>query len=236
MFRERPLILIADDESKIRRVVAANLERSGFDVCSADDGQRALEIFEHSVPKPDLLVLDVMMPEKEGFEVLEAVRKVSGVPVILLTAKGEVVDKMRGFSLGADDYLTKPFSLEELQARILAVLRRTSGRRDVASERLTNGPLVMMPAKRTCSFGASPVRLTDTEYRLLRLLMEKPGHLRTHEELLRTVWGPEAIDDLPLLRVTITRIRKKLQAAGAEGPVIASYSGVGYLLDDYDDL
>ena len=94
----------------------------------------------------------------------------------------------------------------------------------------------MMPAKRTCSFGASPVRLTDTEYRLLRLLMEKPGHLRTHDELLRTVWGPEAIDDLPLLRVTSTSIRKKLQAAGAEGPVIASYSGVGYLLDDYDDL
>ena len=133
MFRERPLILIADDESKIRRVVAANLERSGFDVCSADDGRRALEIFEHADPKPDLLVLDVMMPEKDGFEVLEAVRKVSGVPVILLTAKGEVVDKMRGFSLGADDYLTKPFSLEELQARILAVLRRTAGRRNVES-------------------------------------------------------------------------------------------------------
>ncbi len=236
MFRERPLILIADDESKIRRVVAANLERSGFDVCSADDGRRALEIFDHADPKPDLLVLDVMMPEKDGFEVLEAVRKVSGVPVILLTAKGEVVDKMRGFSLGADDYLTKPFSLEELQARILAVLRRTAGRRDVESVRLMNGPLVMEPAKRICRFGDEDVKLTDTEYRLLQRLMEKPGHLRTHEELLRAVWGPEALDDLPLLRVTLTRIRKKLQAAGAVGPVIASYSGVGYLLDDYSDL
>lgn len=170
MFRERPLILIADDESKIRRVVAANLERSGFDVCSADD------------------------------------------------------------------YLTKPFSLEELQARILAVLRRTAGRRNVESVRLTNGPLVMEPAKRICRFGEADVKLTDTEYRLLQRLMEKPGHLRTHEELLRTVWGPEALDDLPLLRVTLTRIRKKLQAAGAVGPVIASYSGVGYLLDDYSDL
>lgn len=235
MFRQRPLILIADDESKIRRVVAANLERSGFDVCTADDGERALEVFRHADPKPDLLVLDLMMPEKDGFEVLEAVRKVSGVPVILLTAKGEVVDKMRGFSLGADDYLTKPFSLEELQARILAVLRRTGRVQDVETETLVNGPLVMVPARRVCRFEANDVKLSDTEFRLLAKLMERPGHLFTHEDLLRTVWGPDAVDDLPLLRVTLTRIRKKLQTAGADGPVIASYSGVGYLLDDYNE-
>lgn len=235
MFRERPLILIADDESKIRRVVAANLERNGFDVCAADDGAAALAIFEHADPKPDLLVLDVMMPEKDGFEVLEAVRKTSGVPVILLTAKGEVVDKMRGFSLGADDYLTKPFSLEELQARILAILRRTGKTKGAETERLVNGPLVMTPVKRLCRFHDTDVKLTDTEFRLLARLMEKPGHLFTHEELLLAVWGAEALNDLPLLRVTLTRIRKKLQAAGAEGPVIASYSGVGYLLDDLED-
>ena len=227
-------ILFIDDDVDLVTLLSDYLSLDNMLVTPAYSGPEGIRKFEAGAF--DLVILDVMMPEKDGFEVLEAVRKVSGVPVILLTAKGEVVDKMRGFSLGADDYLTKPFSLEELQARILAVLRRTAGRRNVESVRLTNGPLVMEPAKRICRFGEADVKLTDTEYRLLQRLMEKPGHLRTHEELLRTVWGPEALDDLPLLRVTLTRIRKKLQAAGAVGPVIASYSGVGYLLDDYSDL
>ena len=227
-------VLVVEDDAAVRRLIATALAMHGYHVEVAATGEAA--ILEAASHGPDLVLLDLGLPDVDGIAVIKKLRSWSNVPIIVISARIEEADKIEALDTGADDYLTKPFSLEELQARILAVLRRTAGRRDVESVRLTNGPLVMEPAKRICRFEDADVKLTDTEYRLLQRLMEKPGHLRTHEELLRAVWGPEALDDLPLLRVTLTRIRKKLQAAGAVGPVIASYSGVGYLLDDYSDL
>ena len=228
-------ILVVEDEKLLCDGIAEDLELEKYTVERCYDGAEAYDLLLSE--SFDLLILDLNLPGMDGLDLLRAVRaEQPELRVLILSARAELSDRVAGLDLGADDYLTKPFSLEELQARILAVLRRTAGRRNVESVRLTNGPLVMEPAKRICRFGEADVKLTDTEYRLLQRLMEKPGHLRNHGELLRTVWGPEALDDLPLLRVTLTRIRKKLQAAGAVGPVIASYSGVGYLLDDYSDL
>ena len=139
---DRPLIFVVDDESKIRRLVAVNLESSGFDVMTADDGHRALEVFQHSNPKPDLIVLDVMMPGLDGMEVLKVIRQHSPVPVIIVSAKNDVRTKMEGFRLGTDDYLVKPFSIEELIMRIKAILRRsqqTEKTKTLSQEEIRNG-------------------------------------------------------------------------------------------------
>lgn len=235
---ERPLILVADDESKIRRLIAANLETYGFDVCAAADGEQALEVFRNCHPPPDLVVLDLMMPGLDGYAVLERLRQASEVPVIVVTARGEGPDKMRGFEIGADDYLTKPFSLDELVARIRAVLRRSqrsSAARPVPEEELVNGPLRLRPRSHMCWAAEQEVKLANTEFRLLATLMAQPGVVMTHEHLLRVVWGPSCIGEVQYLRVAFARIRRKLAQAGLDRGLISAYSGVGYVLRDLRD-
>lgn len=243
MAAHRPLILIADDESKIRRLVSASLEMTGFDVCTAADGEEALETFERLAEKPDLIVLDLMMPGLDGLEVLEKLRQKSAVPVIMLTAKDAAADKMTAFRLGTDDYLTKPFLLEELEARIHAVLRRT-GRAagsggllvGAAADEMRNGPLRLVASKRAAFWRDRPLRLPETEFRLLAAFMRRPGAVMTHEELLRVVWGNEALGEINTLRVAVARLRKRLGEQGVEPAVLSSWSGVGYMLGDLSDF
>ena len=231
---DRPLILVVDDETKIRRLLATNLENYGFDVMTAADGALAVEVYSKSNPRPDLVVLDIMLPEMNGFECAQKIHEIADVPIIFLSARNEPTYKMHGFESGADDYVTKPFSVDELVYRIKAVLRRVSGNRiHVAGhEELTNGPLRLCSATRQCWVHSEEIHLADTEFRLLQALMKEPGSVMTHEYLLRSVWGGEAIGELQYLRVAFARIRRKLEEAGLEGGVISSYSRGGYILRD----
>lgn len=235
---DRPLILVVDDESKIRRLIAANLETLGFDVCAAGDGEQALEVFRTCSPPPDLVILDLMMPGLDGLAALERLRAQSDVPVILVTARNEGQDKMRGFAGGADDYITKPFALDELLARVQAVLRRARrapGAASVASDELINGPLRIKLRAHACWAAGQEIRLANTEFRLLATLMAQPGAVMTHEHLLHAVWGAAHIGEVQYLRVAFARIRRKLAQAGLDRSLISAYSGVGYVLRDLRD-
>lgn len=229
---KRPLILIADDESKIRRLLSVRLEEAGYDAACAGDGESALEVFASLMPQPDLVVLDIMMPGLDGFAVLENLRKHSSVPVILLSARAEHADKIRALQSGADDYVTKPFSPDELLARIEAVLRRCRrGADEPESSALVNGPVCVELSSRRVFVNNEPCPLTDTEFRLLSHFMRHPETVLTHDALIRSVWGPESIGETGALRVTLTRLRKKLAEHGLRG-LITNYSGVGYIMSD----
>lgn len=158
-----------------------------------------------------------MMPEIDGMAFLAELRKKSSIPVIMLSAREEIAKKTQALELGADDYVVKPFSIEEMTARIRAILRRSGGVKTgpAATVQAVNGPLVMDPDKRTCRYKDQEIRLADTEFRLLFILVKRPGTIFTHEDLLRRVWGPEFIGELNYLRVSLSRIRKKLTAAGS---------------------
>lgn len=231
---DRPLVMVVDDETKIRRLLATNLENYGFDVMTAADGALAVDIYEKANPRPDLIILDIMLPEMDGFECAKRLHQIADVPIIFLSARNEATYKMHGFETGADDYVTKPFSVDELVYRIKAVLRRATGSRTSASghEEIINGPLRICSATRQCWVNNEEIHLADTEFRLLYALMKEPGSVMTHEHLLRSVWGGEAIGELQYLRVAFARIRRKLEEAGLEGGVISSYSRVGYILRD----
>jgi DNA-binding response OmpR family regulator len=234
----KPTILIADDESRIRRVLSVSLEQAGFDVMAAGDGEQALEMFAKSNAKPDMLILDLMMPGLDGLEVLEHVRAVSSVPVIMLTAKGELSDKTQAFRAGADDYLTKPFAPEELIARIHALLRRagTTAAAGAKADELVNGPLKLSYSSRQCTWRGDAVRLSDTEFRLLWTLMKNKGAVLTHETLLRAVWSSEMVGELNTLRVTVARVRRKFSELDPEASVITNFSRVGYMMPDLTDM
>lgn len=227
------LILVVDDESKIRRLISTNLVFEGFDVIQAEDGKRALEVFNHSAEKPDLSLLDLMMPEMDGMAMLKQLRKYSDVPVIILSAKDERPTIIEGFREGADDFISKPFYIQELMERIRAVLRRSQRVKPFSQpnrEVLVSGEISINLSQRLCFVNSEPVKLTDREFRLLYELMQHPGEVLTHERLLRSVWGDEYIGEVQYLRVTFARIRRKLEQAGLTRDVIGAYSSVGYLL------
>ena len=221
---DRPLIFIVDDESKIRRLVAVNLESSGFDVMTADDGKRALEVLQHTDVKPDLIVLDVMMPGLDGLEVLKIIRSHSPIPVIIVSARNDV-------------YIVKPFSIDELIMRIKAILRRSHKVEETscAQTEIKNGPIRLIKSSRKCFIRDQEVRLNDKEWRLLEILMKNPGAVIPHEKLLTAVWGVEFSTEVQYLRVCFARIRKKFEDIGFDGSVISAYSGVGYILRDLRD-
>jgi len=228
---ERTTILIVDDESKIRRLLSRSLEAEGFDVAVADSAMSASEYLKNG--HCDLIILDYMMPEIDGMAFLAELRKKSSIPVIMLSAREEIAKKTQALELGADDYVVKPFSIEEMTARIRAILRRSGGVKigPAATVQAVNGPLVI----RTCRYKDQEIRLADTEFRLLFILVKRPGTIFTHEDLLRRVWGPEFIGELNYLRVSLSRIRKKLTAAGFPGSAISSYSGIGYYIEDLSE-
>lgn len=235
--RRLPLILVVDDESKIRRLVSKELEANGFDVLCAADGEHALEVFFQADPAPDLVLMDVMMPGMDGFECAGHLAEKSDVPVIFLSARNEPAFKLRGFRAGADDYVTKPFLTEELIARIRAVIRRTAHVSEQSAEHdaqrdYVNGPMRLCEARRSLLVYEKEIKLADSEYLLLLALMKHPGSVISHEHLLQSVWGSQSGGDVQNLRVAFSRIRRKLEENGLPGSVISAYSGVGYMLRD----
>ena len=227
MAAHRPLILIADDESKIRRLTAKGLERAGFDTISAADGLEATKLLERAAeghaPFPDLLVLDLMMPGLSGLELLARIRERWKTPVIMLTARGTESDKVAGLDAGADDYLIKPFDLDELSARIRALLRRSVGRSEPTIER---GRLLIKPETREVFFNGKPVLLSIKEYALLVALADRPGIVLSRGQLEEKLYNWDTSVGSNAIEVHIHHLRKKLS-----DDAIKTVRGVGYLLE-----
>ena len=226
------LILVVDDEARMVRFIQLNLEHDGFQVISAYNGREALEQVRSQLP--NLILLDVMMPDLDGFEVLERIREQSAVPIIMLTAKGEEDDRVRGLELGADDYITKPFSPRELVSRVRAVLRRTETESSLASGMIeVDDRLKLDFNRREIWINDKIVQLRPTEYRLLYHLVQNAGWVITHEQLLTKVWGYEYRDEPHYVRLYINYLRKKLEEDPANPKYILTERGVGYRFVDY---
>lgn len=226
---EAARILVVDDEPRLVRLVRANLERLGYRVTTAAGGKQAIEAVE--ADDPDLVVLDIMMPLMDGYEATRRIREFSQVPIVMLTAKAEQSDKLKGFDLGVDDFITKPFSPEELVARIRAVLKRSQAQPEPKTRpTFTAGDLTVDFARRRVTARGDEVRLSPTEYRLLSALANNVDRVMVHEELLQQVWGPEYRDETEYLWVYIRYLRQKLEADPAHPRLIVSEPGVGYML------
>ncbi len=221
-------ILVVDDDPVIVKFITANLKARGFAVVSAEDGEGALRALEQYLP--DLVILDIMMPGMDGIEVVQRFREWSKVPIIMLTAKNEVNDKIELLHLGVDDYITKPFGIEELLARVRAVLRRKSVGIPPEKAIFVNDNLEINFAERTVTVNGKDVDLSPTEYDLLRELAQNAGKMLPHQTLLSRVWGPEYINETEYLRVYIGRIRSKIEANQKKPKHILTKSGVGYVL------
>jgi len=219
-------ILIVDDEPSIQELICFNLEQSGFDTAIAADGFAALEMFESY--KPDLIVLDLMLPGKDGYDVCKEIRRTSNVPIIMLTAKETELERVLGLELGADDYMTKPFSPLELVARIKAVLRRASGQESQDENEYKVGNIFLQVDTREVKVGDQLVELTRKEFDLLHIFMQNVGKVMTREVLLQKVWGYEYEGETRTVDVHIRHLRRKL---GPEGESrIETIHGVGYKL------
>jgi len=229
---KKTTIVAADDDPQLLRLVTRNLEFEEYEVLPASDGQQALEQVEaHS---PDLVLLDVMMPRMDGFTVCQRIREFSTVPIIIVTARGQDQDKVRGLDLGADDYLTKPFSVDELLARVRAVLRRAqfsaNEHAHVLRTTITIGHLVVDYAQHLVTFADQEVPLTPIEYRLLAYLAQNAGRVVTQDLLLEHVWGSEYLGESHMLQVNINRLRHKIERDPTHPLYILTKVGIGYLL------
>jgi two-component system KDP operon response regulator KdpE len=225
-------ILVVDDEPDLLNAVRLYLEDEGYQVLTATNGEEALAKVRTRLP--DLIVLDVMMPEMNGFEALGEIRRVSNVPVIMLTVKGEESDKVRGLGLGADDYVTKPFSQRELLSRIQAVLRRAETPAFVPRTRIVvDDDLTIDFSRNEVWLKGEKVQLTPTEYRLLYHLVSNPGRILSHESLLAKVWGPEYREEEHYVRLYITYLRQKIEPDPAHPKYILTERGLGYRFMDY---
>ena len=222
-----PLVLAVDDEAGILRLMKLELTAQGFRVMTASNGEEGLRIVEER--RPDVVLLDVVMPEITGLEVMRRIRERTNTPIILVTAKDKDADKVRGLELGADDYIVKPFSLEELGARIRAVLRRTSGQ---DSERVVRaGEVEIDLTRRLVKRNGELVSVTRTEWLLLQHLASNAGKVILNAELLSKVWGPEYRDDLQYLRVWVSRLRHKLEPEPGNPQIIKTLQGIGDMFD-----
>lgn len=225
-------ILVVDDEPRMVQFITMNLELEGFRVISASDGYQAVEKVTKELP--DLVILDIMMPEMDGFDTIKKIREVSSVPVIFLSVKGEEFDRVRGLDLGADDYITKPFSPRELISRIKAVLRRTeSVGRTPKSQIVVDKDLTIDFERRMAIVRGREVHLRPTEYRLLYQLVTNAGRLLTHATLLSKVWGPEYKDEDHYVRLYITYLRQKIEKDPKNPRYILSERGLGYRFKEF---
>jgi two-component system, OmpR family, KDP operon response regulator KdpE len=227
-------VLVVDDEQSIRRAVGRALAARGYEVQLASDGEEALTAA--AAFQPDLVVLDLNLPALDGLEVCRQLRGWSPVPILVLSVREDEPDKVAALDLGADDYLTKPFGIDELMARVRALLRRAQGAPRPARFR-TDGLQIDLDARRVTRAGAE-VRLTKTEWALLAELCQHPGKLLTHRWLLERVWGPGYAGDVDVLRVFVSQLRKKLEQDPAHPKLIATDPGIGYrwLLRPADEL
>lgn len=224
----QPLILAIDDEPGILKLIKLELSAAGFRVITADSGEAGIRMEEEH--RPDIALLDIMMPDMSGLEVMRHLRDRTNIPIILLTAKGADADKVRGLEMGADDYLAKPFSPDELSARVRAVLRRTVGA--LGGDHTVHAGDVKIDLHRRLVYKADKqVVLTRTEWMLLQHLAANPGRVMLNSELLAKVWGPEYRGDLQYLRVWVSRLRKKLEDNPGEPQLIKTFQGIGYMLE-----
>ncbi|MCA9757187.1 MAG: response regulator transcription factor [Candidatus Eisenbacteria bacterium] len=220
-----PTVLVIEDDARISELVAKNLDASGFRALRAADGDRGLSLFkEHD---PDLVILDLMIPGVEGLEVCRRIRAGSQVPVLMLTARGDETDKLLGFEVGADDYLTKPFSTRELIARVRALLRR-AGSEGTSDPVLRRGDLVIDPARRVVERSGAPIELTSLEFDLLRFLAQRPGFVYTRDQLLHRVWGDDRVVDDRSIDSLVSRLRRKVEADPARPRYVQTVWGTGY--------
>lgn len=229
-------ILVVDDEKPISDIISFNLENEGYAIEKAYDGEQALEVFEKS--QPDLVILDLMLPKMDGFEVCREIRKQSAVPVIMLTAKDSEIDKVLGLELGADDYVTKPFSNRELIARVKANLRRNLVKepepQEVNKNEIVVGDLVIHQDAYIISKHGEEIELTHREFELLHYLARHIGQVMTREHLLETVWDYDYFGDVRTVDVTIRRLREKIEDIPSHPTYIVTRRGVGYLLKNPD--
>ena len=222
-------ILIVDDEPRYLRLLEANLKTEGYTVVTASDGVQAVDVF--SAQPVDLILLDIMMPRLDGFATCQRIREFSNVPIIMLTAKGEEQDRVKGLDLGADDYLVKPFSATELLARVRAVLRRAQLPMEQGQDRFfSHENLKIDFARAEVWRDEQPVSLSATEYRLLLQFAHHIGKILTSEDLLTSVWGPEYKSDKEILWVSIARLRQKLEDDAHSPRHIVTRSGLGYFM------
>jgi two-component system KDP operon response regulator KdpE len=228
----RRRVLVVDDEERMVRFIRMNLEHDGFLVSEAFNGKQALDRMRDMTP--DLILLDVMMPDLDGFEVLKMIREVNSVPVIMLTAKGEENDRVRGLELGADDYITKPFSPREMVSRVKAVLRRTEGASGSMHGLIeVDERLKIDFDRREVWLEGKIVKLRPTEYRLLFHLVQNAGWVISHDQLLSKVWGYEYRDEPHYVRLYINYLRQKLEKDPADPKYILTERGVGYRFVDF---
>ena len=229
-------ILVVDDEKPISDIISFNLENEGYAIEKAYDGEQALEVFEKS--QPDLVILDLMLPKMDGLEVCREIRKQSAVPVIMLTAKDSEIDKVLGLELGADDYVTKPFSNRELIARVKANLRRNLVKepepQEVNKNEIVVGDLVIHQDAYIISKHGEEIELTHREFELLHYLARHIGQVMTREHLLETVWDYDYFGDVRTVDVTIRRLREKIEDIQSHPTYIVTRRGVGYLLKNPD--
>ena len=222
-------VLVVDDEKMIVKGIRFSLLQDGYDVDTAYDGDEALQ--KASENKYDIILLDVMLPKHSGLEVLQQIREFSSVPVIMLTAKGEDMDKILGLDYGADDYITKPFNILEVKARIKAIIRRVAGGRKEKSEEedriLENGDLRMDFDNRRVSVAGKEINLTSKEFELLELLATHPGKVYSRSMLLQTVWGKDYPGDVRTVDVHIRRLREKVEPNASEPVYVQTKWGVG---------
>lgn len=221
-------ILLIDDDPQLVRLVRANLESVGYRVATAGDAGAALASIQ--METPSLIVLDIMLPEVSGYELCQRIREFTSTPIIMLTAKDEDIDKVKGLKMGADDYVTKPFNVQELLARIEAVLRRTrSGEGPETPPVLTVGDLTLDFGQRRVTIRGREVPLTLTEYKLLAQLVGNAGRVMLHRDLLTRVWGAEYRDELEYLRAYVLHLRRKIEEDPHKPKCILTQPGIGYL-------
>ena len=223
-------ILVVDDEAVLVKGIRFNLQQEGYQVETGSDGEQAVELAREG--SFDLIILDLMMPKIDGLQACMRIREFSDVPIIMLTAKSEDSDKLMGFACGADDYVTKPFNILELKARVRALLRRAAGAQRVAGKLLSAGGITLNldPAERSAWKDGVPVELTAKEFDLMELLMRNPGRVYSRENLLNVVWGYEYVGDYRTVDVHIRRLREKLELDPANPEYIRTKWGVGYYL------
>ncbi len=231
-------VLIVDDEKAIVDILNHNLKREGYDTVVAYDGEEAIEVYKRE--KPDLVLLDVMLPKMDGFSVCKSIRQLANIPIIMVTAKEDVVDKVIGLELGADDYITKPFSVRVVIARVKANLRKwdgiemsikgmtTADNEETKNSTLVFGPLVLDTYKYEAKISGKNVELTLREFELLKFLATQKGQVFSREELLEKVWGYEYFGDVRTVDVTIRRIREKIEQNPSMPELLATKRGIGY--------
>lgn len=224
MQQPKSKVMVVDDDESIRDSLETALELEGYEILLADNGKEALRLFDSSSP-PDLMLLDWMMPEMDGMAVCREVRRVSQVPILMLTARSELEDKIAGLDSGADDYLPKPFKTKELLARVRALLRRSQG---PGTERLSFGSLVLEPARRGVRYDGRDIALTALEFQLLAFLVQHARQVFSKEQLLNHVWGWDESTNLNVVEVHISSLRNKL--GDADRSLIRTVRGLGYTL------